>query len=159
MSAFPGGPALSIDGKTFTNFSNMIELYAQHNTSLNNCTARASSGSAGYTVPIGKTLKLFGAILVWGNAFANASNDSASIGFCTNDVGFPSNTVPTGSGFIYGCDPQSGGVSRGLFDIASPPDLRREVLFDFDIATGLYVLIRQSSASSNIKYRLFGYLV
>lgn len=157
----PGGtlgtvPVLQVDGRTYTDLSTLIRLYAHFDASNNNCAARLSSGSAGYTVTALKTLTISSIRMTWNQAFTNVANNSCSIGYCDNDVGYGTNTVPTNPIYIFGINPQSN-VSAGLMGLGSPVDLIRELSLDFAIPAGKFILIQQASAVTNINFELFGY--
>lgn len=158
MSSFPGGPTLQIDGRVYTDLTNLLEFNAHIDTGNNNCSARASNASAGYAVTALKSLTVTSIRLNWLVAFANAGLDTVTIGYSDNDVGYGTNTAPTNPVYIFGKNNQTGGLTTtGLLSLASPPDLKREISFKFVIPAGKYILIQASSGVATVNMQLFGY--
>jgi len=141
---------LEVGGRVFTDLVNIKVLWARV-TSTNYTTMRRSSGSAGYQVTAGKTLRVSGVDL-WQNVSTTTAAEAAIIGYADNDLGVNGASTPTNP--IY---PGNDGGELGKIGLARTPVGRYGVPLEWDIPAAKYPFLRGTNAFIDCSGRFFGY--
>lgn len=138
---------ITVGGRTLST-AGLIVLHCRVG-STNRCTMRKGNGSAGYQVTAGKTLTI--------EAFqyhvtATSGNSGCTIAYGDNDVGFPSNTVPTNivyvAGSVSGYYPLNASIGPGSTNYGM-----QEGVVQFDVpATKYPALIGDATAFCNATF-------
>lgn len=129
---------ISIGGRTLTQLDSVIVLNGAVN--VNNSTGAIGTSSTGYQVPVGFTLK------VKCIQFNCNLSGNFVIGYCDNDVGFNSATVPINAVLVAGGAPFLAGI----------PVTSSEAIVEFDIPAGKYLLVNTSTGAAG--FSVFGIL-
>ena len=147
-------PSIVVGGRVFTDLDNLIILNASViGTTNTNSTPRLSTGSAGYQVTTGKTLKIWAwkMDVTWVTV---VSTQVLRIGYQDNDVGMATSTGFTNRVF----DANGGGITLGSMATLTQPF--QEGLCSLSIPAGKYMGIEALTTNiGNCTVRFFGYEV
>ena len=126
-----GVPSITVGGRVFTDLQNLIILKAYVTAAGQKATFRLPSGSAGYPVTAGKTLKVLAL-----RAFAsNTGSNSFIISQTDNDTGWASSTAATNPVYEAGSADVTGVVQAGVISTAN------EFLSNFSVAAAKYLSV------------------
>lgn len=147
----PAAPSLQIGGRVVTDLTNLIYLSGASISPTNiNTTLRLNNGSAGYQVPVGRTLRIF-AVRITAVGFS-ATMLSAPL-YSDNDVGIATATVYTNAKFI--------GNDSNMAYMQSMTSLNHSVTRDltWDIPAGKYPSFTITNGTGQILVEAWGSLL
>lgn len=138
-------PNLTVGGRTFTDLSNLIVLYAANQGSTYS-TFRKRNSAVGYSVTAGKTLTIYAVRLI--SFFPTAAG--SAIFQSDTDVGFNSASAPTNLVYFGG---------SAVSTVVYPPTAAgvSEMAIDFQVASGKYVGTGVPGSSAGGVIEVFGY--
>lgn len=146
----PALPSITVGGRVFTDLKNLIVLRTAITNvgGATNGTGRLNTGSAGYQVTAGKTLKIK-AVRAFGQTFTAAGG--FYVCYSDNDVGVVSTTAFTNA--KYSGNSSSLAICLNVNAIG----VWYETAFDFDVPATKYAGAQQSSGTYQGMIEYYGY--
>lgn len=149
-----------VGGVTFTDLENLLQLtaYAQ-GTGATNATFRLTSGSAGYQVPVGKSLYILAVRTIHIDTAVAASatqSFNAQLCYADNDVGQASATAFTNQVYIGGSAIHAAIGSK--MQIAEPGMVKWEAGIKWVIPAQKYAGFVQNAVAGTCLVHAFGYV-
>lgn len=132
---------LVLNGRTFTDMSNLIALCAYSVGGPHFATLRKQSGTAGYQVTAGKTMKIFAAKIFGQNA--TTSDPACTPAYGDNDVGQDTGSTPTNVVYFGGDSSMAIGAQTSKYE---------DVAIDFNIPATKYAAQRTATRIWSLWY-------
>lgn len=146
---FPSAiPTFTVGGVVFTDLENLITLFGSMAGAANgNSSLRIGNGTAGYQIPVGKTLYV--RAIEWD--VLTVATTGFTVGYADNDVSIESNTGFTnqvGPAGSPGAAAKFGGNTVGIYS--------RSIFFT--IPAGKYAICTNAGGALSAGLKMYGYL-